>query len=134
MLAQRWGRRRTILSGLVALSILLLLASFVPNVIAIAVILLLGGVSWAMININSLPMIVDIAPSDRLLGTYTGLYYISATLAAIVGPILNGRIIDLTGNNYNTIFWVASAFMVLAIVCMLFVTRGEAKTESPSSE
>ena len=42
----------------------------------------------------------------------------------------NGRIIDLTGSNYNTIFWVASAFMILAIVCMLFVTRGEAKTES----
>ena len=86
------------------------------------------GVSFMWILHNSLPMIVDIAPSDRLLGTYTGLYYISGTLAAIVGPLLNGWIIDLTGKNYTTIFWVAPAFMLVAIVCMWFVTRGEART------
>jgi len=128
MLAERLGRRRTILGGLVALTLLLVLASFLPNVYAIGAILFLGGIAWAMININSLPMVVDIAPDDRLLGTYTGLYYISGTLAAIVGPILNGWIIDASGKNYNTIFWVAPAFMLLAIGCMWFVTRGEART------
>jgi maltose/moltooligosaccharide transporter len=128
MLARRWGRRRTIVTGLVGLSVLLVLASLVPNVYAIGAILFLGGVAWALININSLPMVVDIAPDDRLLGTYTGLYYLSATLAAIAGPILNGWIIDATGKNYNTIFYVAPAFMLVAIVCMFFVTRGEAKS------
>jgi MFS family permease len=128
MLAERWGRRRTILTGLIALSVLLLLASFLPYVYAIAAILFLGGMAWALVNINSLPMIVDIAPDDRLLGTYTGLYYISATAAAIFGPILNGWIIDATGKNYNTIFWVAPGFMLAAIVSMLFVTRGEARS------
>ena len=128
MLGERWGRRRTILTGLAGLSALLLLASFVPSVYAIAAILFLGGVGWALININSLPMVVDIAPDDRLLGTYTGLYYISGTLAAIVGPILNGWIIDAAGMNYNMIFYVAPAFLLAAIGCMLFVTRGEART------
>jgi MFS family permease len=127
MMAERWGRRRTILTGLIALTLLLILASFVPSVYAIAAIMFLGGAAWALININSLPMIVDIAPDDRLLGTYTGLYYISGTLAAIVGPILNGWIIDASGKNYNTIFWVAPAFMLVAIVCMWFVTRGEVR-------
>jgi MFS family permease len=128
MLAERWGRRRTILTGLVALTVLLVLASFLPSVYAIGAIMFLGGAAWALININSLPMVVDIAPDDRLLGTYTGLYYISGTLAAIVGPILNGWIIDASGKNYNTIFWVAPAFMLVAIGCMFFVTRGEART------
>jgi maltose/moltooligosaccharide transporter len=128
LLAERWGRRQTILTGLVALTILLVLASFLPSVYAIAAIMFLGGAAWALININSLPMVVDIAPDDRLLGTYTGLYYISGTLAAIVGPILNGWIIDASGKNYNTIFWVAPAFMLVAIGCMFFVTRGEART------
>ena len=127
MLAERWGRRSTILTGLFALAALLLLASFLPSVYAIGAIMFLGGASWALININSLPMIVDIAPSDRFLGTYTGLYYLSATLAAIVGPILNGWIIDATGKNYNTIFWVAAVFLAAAIGCMWFVTRGEAR-------
>ena len=127
MLAERWGRRRTILTGLLALTVLLFLASFLPNLYAIGAILFLGGASWALININSLPMIVDLAPSDRFLGTYTGLYYISGTSAAILGPILNGWIIDATGKNYNTIFWVAPAFMIVAMGCMWFVTRGEAR-------
>jgi maltose/moltooligosaccharide transporter len=51
-----------------------------------------------------LPIIADIAPDDRFPGTYTGLYYISGTLAAIAGPILNGWIIDASGMNHNTIF------------------------------
>ncbi len=127
LLAGRWGRRRTILTGLIALTLLLLAASFLPNVYAIAAILFLGGMAWALVNINSLPMIVDLAPDDRLLGTYTGLYYISGTSAAIAGPILNGWIIDATGKNYNTIFWVAPAFFLVAIGCMWFVTRGEAR-------
>jgi MFS family permease len=130
LLAERWGRRRTILAGLVALTILLLAASLLPNLYAIGAILFLGGIAWSLININSLPMIVDIAPDDKSLGTYTGLYYISGTLAAIVGPILNGWIIDATGMNYNTIFWVAPGFMLLAIVFMWFVSRGEARTEA----
>jgi maltose/moltooligosaccharide transporter len=126
MLAERWGRRRTILTGLVALSLILLVASFLPYVGAIAALLFLGGIAWSLININSLPMIVDLAPGDHMLGTYTGLYYISGTAAAIAGPILNGWIIELTDKNYNSIFVVAPAFMVVSIICMWFVTRGEA--------
>ena len=127
MLAEHWGRRRTILTGLAIFAVLLLLAAFLPYVAAIAALLFLGGIAWSLVNINSLPMIVDLAPNDGALGTYTGLYYISGTLAAIVGPILNGWIIDLTGKNYNMIFFVAPVFLVIAMLCMWFVTRGEAK-------
>ena len=89
--------------------------------------LALGGIAWALVNINSLPMIVDIAPTAVLLGTYTGLYYLASQLAAVVGPTLNGIIIDATGRNFNMIFFVAPFFFVLAILCMLGVTRGEAR-------
>jgi len=61
------------------------------------------------------------------LATYTGLYYVAGTLAAVVGPILNGWVTDLTGNNHNTIILVTPGFFVLAIVCMLGVTTGEAR-------
>ena len=72
-------------------------------------------------------MVVDIAPSEDVLGTYTGLYYIAGTLAAVVGPIVNGWVIDRMGQNYNMIFVVTPAFFVLAILSMLGVTKGEAK-------
>jgi maltose/moltooligosaccharide transporter len=78
-------------------------------------------------NINSLPMVVDTAASDADLGTYTGLYYIASQLAAVAGPTINGYIVEWGGGDYNLIFLATPAFFVLAILCMLGVTQGEAK-------
>jgi hypothetical protein len=36
-------------------------------------------------------------------------------------------VIDLTGRNYSMIFLLTPGFFVLAILCMLRVTKGEAK-------
>ncbi len=124
-IATRFGRRRTILTGLAIFSVLLAAGFFVPKVIFIGVMLGLGGMAWALVNVNSLPMVLDTAPQDRL-GTSTGLYYLFSTLAAVAGPITNGWIIDLTGRNYNMIMAVAPFFMVLALLFMLGVHTGEA--------
>ena len=82
-------------------------------------------------NINSLPMVVDISASNADLGIYTGLYYIAAQLAAVVGPTLNGYIVQWGGGDYNLIFLVTPAFFALAILCMTGVTMGEAKGSGP---
>ncbi|MBN1963215.1 MAG: MFS transporter [Anaerolineae bacterium] len=129
----RFGRRRTILIGLALFAVLLALAFFIPSVPVVATILGVGGMAWALVNINSLPMVVDTTDDERLLGTYTGFYYFASQAAAILGPILNGVIIDLAGRNYSVIFLVTPAFFVLAIVCMIFVTRGEAHTASQAA-
>ena len=84
-------------------------------------------------NINSLPMVVDTSASDADLGTYTGLYYIASQLAAVAGPTINGYIVEWGGGDYNLIFVVTPAFFLLAILCMLGVTKGEAK-ENDSTE
>jgi len=60
------------------------------------------------------------------IGTYTGLYYLFSTLSAIAGPNVTGWIVQLTGRNYNNIMIVAPIFMVIALVMMLGVKRGEA--------
>lgn len=86
---------------------------------------MVAGASWALININSLPMVVDMTSAARI-GTYTGLYYLFSTLSAIAGPNVNGWIIQFTGNNYNAIMIVAPVFLVLALLMMLGVRRGEA--------
>jgi Na+/melibiose symporter-like transporter len=91
------------------------------------VLLILGGIGWAFININSLPMIVDLTSAARI-GTYTGLYYLFSTLSAIVGPNINGWAIQLTGNNYNIIMILAPLFFAIAFAMMQGVRRGEAAT------
>jgi MFS-type transporter involved in bile tolerance (Atg22 family) len=90
------------------------------------VVLILGGIGWAFININSLPMIVDLTNAAARIGTFTGLYYLFSTFSAIVGPNVNGWAIQLTGYNYNIIMLIAPLFMMVALWLMLGVKRGEA--------
>jgi maltose/moltooligosaccharide transporter len=94
----------------------------------VGAILMLAGAGWALININSLPMVVDMTTEARI-GTYTGLYYLFSTLSAIVGPNMNGWIIQLSNLNYNAIMIVSPILMLVALVLMLGVRRGEAKAE-----
>ncbi len=73
------------------------------------------GMFWALININSLPMVYDFGGA-KMIGALTGLYYFSASAAAITGPILGGWMIDLTDQR---VIWLFSAvFMGLAILAM----------------
>jgi MFS family permease len=137
----RFGRRRTIITGLVLMTLVILSIFFLPAstltiqltrlpvlgvVPVIGVFLMLAGAAWALININSLPMVVDMTDAARL-GTYTGLYYLFSTLAAIAGPNVNGWIIQLTGRNYNSTMMIAPIFMLTALFLMVGVRRGEAR-------
>jgi len=140
------GRRRTIMIGIVGLAACMLAMFVVPantltisltrlpvlgNVPVVGIILMLAGISWALININSLPMVVDMT-DDLHIGTYTGLYYLFSTMAAILGPNVNGLIVQLSGSNYASIMIIGPIFMILAFILMAGVRRGEAKTRTPS--
>jgi MFS-type transporter involved in bile tolerance (Atg22 family) len=60
------------------------------------------------------------------IGTYTGLYYLFSTLAAIIGPILYGGIIQVSDNQYRLLMLVSPIFLLFALLAMLGVKRGEA--------
>ena len=87
------------------------------------VLLMFGGIGWAFVNINSLPMVVEMTTAARI-GTFTGLYYLFSTLSAIVGPNINGWAIQLTGNNYNIMMLIAPFFLLVALILMLGVRKG----------
>ena len=149
-IAARIGRRITITIGLITVTVILFLFYVTPvdalltaiaplplvgiplveggaRMLTLAgVLLILGGIGWAFVNINSLPMIVDLTSAARI-GTFTGMYYLFSTFSAIVGPNVNGWAIQLTGGNYNIIMLIAPFFMIVAMVLMLGVKRGEAQ-------
>jgi len=146
-LGSRIGRRVTISIGLVIMTLCLLAMYITPvttlttvltklpvlgQVPVVGLVLMIAGIGWACININSLPMVVDMTTATRL-GTYTGMYYLFSTLAAIVGPNINGWIIQLSGNNYSMTMVAAPFFMVLAFIMMLGVRRGEAALQPQAS-
>jgi maltose/moltooligosaccharide transporter len=139
-IAARIGRRKMIMIGITLMTLLLIVIFFIPKetltiqitklpavgvVPVIGLFLMAAGIAWACININSLPMVVDMTDASRL-GTYIGLYYLFSTLAAIAGPNINGWIIQLTDENYNNTMLIAPFFFILAFIMMMGVRRGEA--------
>ena len=118
---------KTLLTGIAPLPLvgIPLVAGGTRMLTVAGVLLIFCGIGWAFIIINALPMIVDLTSAARI-GTYTGLYYLFSTFAAIVGPNVNGWAIQLTGNNYNIIMIIAPIFFAIAFIMMLGVRRGEA--------
>lgn len=126
IIGSKIGRKKTILIGLTGVMILFPAMLFTNNVWILRILLLIGGAFWACVNINSLPMVVEMA-SWKDIGKYTGYYYFFSFSAAIISPILFGWIRDFV-KQYNSLFIYAAVAFALAILCMSFVKHGESKT------
>ena len=115
LVATRIGRKPTILIGLSGMILGLVVGFFIRNPTVLLILLALMGTFWALVNINSLPMVYDLGGEESI-GAYTGLYYFSSSAAAITGPILGGWLIDLTSHSW---LWIFSAiFLGLAAFSM----------------
>lgn len=125
ILGSRIGRRLTIKIGLVLFISALLIGFAVQTIAVITIILVIAGAGWAFININSIVIVWEMAPTERKIGTYTGVYYFFSFMAAILGPFMVGSLTDLFGN--VTLFLVCSFFFIIALVFMFLVRRGEVK-------
>jgi len=127
LLGTRFGRGITIRIGLVGLAVVTLAGYFIiQSAITFAVILVLAGFLWAMVNVNSLPLVYDHGDEKRI-GAFTGLYYFSSQFAAVLGPTLGGILVDTLGDQYRWLWLFSFVFMTFAFFAMLGVRRGEAK-------
>jgi len=122
----KFGRRRTIMAGILLFGFVMVLGYFLTNVILVGIVLAISGIGWALINVNTLPMVVDTSEDARLLGTYTGLYYLASQIGSAIAPLMMGTVIDLFGSNFKTIFLTGPVFFILGLIAMTMVTRGEA--------
>lgn len=125
IIATKIGRRLTIKIGLVIMISALILGFLIPTLIVTIIALIFAGIGWAMINVNSIVIVWELAPSIEKVGTYTGVYYFFSVLAAILGPGIIGGLSDLFGK--PSMLLNASIFLILALVFMFFVKRGEVK-------
>ena len=126
LIATRFGRKRVIMVGIAGMTVLFLYGLVISNMVMLISMLIPAGFFWALINVNSLPMVYDVGGDVRI-GAFTGLYYFSANLAAVAGPQVVGILIDVTRENYRIMFIFAAVFMALA---GLFMSRVKEKTQT----
>lgn len=123
-IATKIGRKKTILIGITILLLTFAGMIYARDMKLIYVLLALGGIGWALININSYPMVVEMT-SNKGIGKYTGYYYFFSMLAAIMSPILFGFLKDMLGD--SLLFIYSALAMVFAFFFMMLVKHGEAK-------
>jgi len=127
LLPAKIGRRMTIKIGVIIWTAMLVLGFFFGLIKAplglMAIPLAFLGIGWAMINTNSIVIVWELAPTEKKIGTYTGLYYFFSYLAAILGPMIVGGLTDLLGLPF--LMLNGAFFFILAFIMMMFVKRGE---------
>ena len=130
--ASKVGRRKTIRFGTILLASCFGLA-FVYTIFAdsfspiLYVLFALVGVAWAAINVNSLPMVVEMCKGSEV-GKFTGLYYTFSMTAQIVTPIVAGTL--LRNVSYKALFPYAAIFVAASCITMGFVRHGDNKVEA----
>ena len=127
MISSKIGRKKAILAGVVMLFTAFTVAAFLragsPAMLMNAM-FALAGIGWATINVNSFPMVVELAKGGTI-GKYTGYYYTASMAAQVLTPILSGFLMDAFG--LKILFPYAAAFVACAFVTMLFVRHGDNK-------
>ena len=131
VLASKVGRKRTIQAG-----VILLAACFLAGYLMTAhsstitplmyVAFALVGLAWAAINVNSLPMVVEMCKGSDV-GKFTGYYYTASMTAQVITPVLAGTLMKEI--SYQILFPYAAFFVAMSFVTMLFVRHGDSKAE-----
>ena len=127
ILSSRIGRKKTVLMGILLMSVCYFSAIFIAHRTPVMYLLFgLVGVGWAAINVNSFPMVVEMSTAGDT-GKYTGYYYAFSMAAQIVTPLLSGFLIDNLGLGYKVLFPYAVAFSMLSFLTMTQVKHGDSK-------
>ena len=126
-LSSRIGRKRTILVGVAILAGCCLAGFFLTTLsstlnAAMFIVFAFTGFAWAAINVNSLPMVVEMCKGSDI-GKFTGYYYTASMAAQVATPILAGFL--MRNVDYRILFPYATVFVAASFATMLRVKHGD---------
>ena len=128
-MAGKIGRKKTIMGGIV-LMIAAFAMAFIYTLLSdqfspiLYVLFVMIGVGWAAINVNSLPMVVEMCKGSDI-GKFTGTYYTFSMAAQIVTPIVAGWLMNHV--SYSTLFPYSLVFIAAAFLTMSMVKHGDSE-------
>ncbi len=131
MLSTRFGRKRMIQTGVLLLAVCFAVGgafrAFHPAVYGVFALI---GAAWALINVNSYPMVVEISKSGDV-GKFTGYYYTFSMAAQVATPIVSGYLLQHVG--YWTLLPYAALMVALSFVTISLSRHGDSRPEPPKS-
>ena len=125
------GRKKTIMIGIILLAACFLSGFFLTTAFhsinaIMFIVFALVGFAWAAINVNSLPMVVEMCRGSDI-GKFTGYYYTASMAAQVVTPILAGTL--MRSISYKVLFPYAAIFVFFSFLTMTQVKHGDAAPE-----
>lgn len=143
LIATKLGRKKTILMGVALLAVAFGSCVFFKSFGGIIFFFfVLAGMGWALINVNSYPMVVEMSKGADV-GKYTGLYYTASQSSQIITPILSGALLEYgyiflgsadPNAGYVLLFPYGAFFVILSFITMLFVRHGDSRAEAKESK
>ena len=130
-IASKIGRKKTILFGVILLAASFGIGGYLTTIfheinIILFIVFALVGLAWSAINVNSLPMVVEMCKGSDI-GKFTGYYYTASMAAQVITPVVSGTLMRVVG--YKTLFPYAAICVFLSGVTMLFVKHGDVKAD-----
>ncbi len=117
-LADRFGRRRLYIFGMLIFTVVSLAAGFVDQAPWLIVLRVVQGVGGAMLMANSAAIVADAFPKQEL-GRALGINVMVVAVGQIIGPVLGGWL--TTDYGWQWTFWFNVPFGVVAIILAVMV-------------
>lgn len=117
LLAERIGRLRVMAAGMALFVVSMVAGTLAHSATGTVVALCAGAVGAAGFMINAAVVLWNLAPSSRVLGTYSGLYTVGWYSGGFAGPALVGGMVDLT--SWDLMLVEAALLAVFAVVVVL---------------
>ncbi|MFI5592191.1 MFS transporter [Amycolatopsis sp. NPDC051758] len=127
LLSERIGRLRVMALGATVFVTALIVGTLVHTATATIVALCVAAVGAAGFVINAAVVLWNLAPSSRVLGTYTALYTVGWAGGGFLGPAVVGGMVDITGWNLMPIDAAVLAVFAVAAVVRVLRRRGPAE-------
>jgi MFS family permease len=128
LLAERFGRLRVMMAGMAVFAAGMVLGTVVQTPAGAVVGLCVAAAGASSFLVNAVVVLWNLAPSDGVVGTYTGLYTVGWVGGGFLGPAVVGGMVDLTSWSLLLVH-----VAVIAVVAVLAVARVSALQRRSSS-
>ncbi len=115
VIGTKLGKIPTMLIGLGSIPVIFIVAAQIRDVTVLMVVFVIGGLAWALVNVQAMPLIADLGGRNRI-GFYIGMYYLFTMVGQMFGSPVIGAVMDLFGD--ESMFYGAAGAYALGFVLL----------------